>query len=161
MQLWLTRHREVRWGGRWLQRPVLHALSPPRISAAAAMDSFVLFGPTSCRQHQLQVYTAHLPAVCSGASLVLCKLSGPAPKYSPIFQGYTSERHCIHFSGGPGGTEPPLPKAANSSAHLPIFLFPTPPLHSSSSASRNQLPNKVCGPKSLFWALIWEQLKLK
>lgn len=77
---------------------------------------------------QLQVYTSHLPAVCSGASLVLCKLSGPAHKYSPIFQGYTSERHRIHFSGGPGGTESPLPKAANSSARLPIFLFPTPPI---------------------------------
>ena len=112
---------------------------------------------------QLQVYTVHLPAVCSGASLVLCKLSGPAHKYSPFFQGYTSERHCIHFSRGPDGTEPPLPKAANSLAHLPVFLFfPLSfPLHSSSSASRNHLPNKVCGPKSLFWALIWGQLKLK
>lgn len=39
----------------------------------AAMDSFVLFGPTSCRQHQLQVYTAHLPAVCSG--LLWCYVS--------------------------------------------------------------------------------------
>lgn len=29
----------------------------------------------------------------------------------PVFQEYSSERHCVHFSGDPVGIEPLLPKA--------------------------------------------------
>lgn len=158
MQLWLTRHREVRWGGRWLQRPVLHALSPPRISAVAVRKFCVVW------THFMQTAsnfkcTRHTFLLSARASLVLCKpCKVDRHQVQSYLSGVHSERHCIHFSGGPGGTEPPIAQGSKLLS-TSSYLIPH-PLHSS-SASRNQLPNKVCGPKSLFWALIWEQLKLK
>lgn len=74
---------------------------------------------------RLQVYTAHLPAVCSRASLVLCKLSGSAHKYSPFFQGYTSERHCIHFSGSRWNQAPITQGSKLLSTSSYLFIFPS------------------------------------
>lgn len=80
-----------------------------------------------------------------------------------VLQRYNSGRHSVCVRGSPGGAEALLPKAVTSLAHLHIGFFPLSSFTPLASffASRDQLPNKFCAPKSLFRALLSEQPKLR